>query len=175
MRKLPEITCRPAEIYDLLYGQVRAALLLAGIELGVFDHLDEPASAVSVAEAIGGHRGNTGLLLDGLTAVGLLCKKDGLYRNGDLAQTYLVKGTETYLAGQMTPAITGSLADGLTAERTKPELRVLENVTSALVGQDMYFDQGFIADALLRMSFRSVRPRTVDSAWGPMYLDIARK
>ena len=45
----------------------------------------------------------------------------------------------------------------------------------ALTGQDMGFDQGFIADSMLRVGFRSVRSRTQEMAMGPMDLDIGRK
>jgi SAM-dependent methyltransferase len=53
-----------------------------------------------VAEAIDGHAGNTALFLDGLTAMGLLEKKNGLYQNTLVPQTFLVKGSPTYL-GQL--------------------------------------------------------------------------
>ncbi len=45
----------------------------------------------------------------------------------------------------------------------------------ALMGQDMGFDQGFIADSMLRVGFKSVRSRTIDTPMGPMDLDIGRK
>ena len=45
----------------------------------------------------------------------------------------------------------------------------------AIAGQDMCFDQGEIADSMLRVGFRSVRSRTLDTDWGPMDLDIGRK
>jgi predicted O-methyltransferase YrrM len=338
MKDFPEINCKQAELYEMLFGQARAKLLMSGIELGVFDHLSGPVSAASVATAVGGHPVNIGLLLDGLTAIGLLEKKNGLYRNCILAQTYLVKDNDTYLGGQLTsiaeqwfhgdilglvregpppapeteivrseefwaymaagmangerggpareavkivsalpefssfrkmldlgsgPGLIGiaisaahpdltcvafdrpamvriaeryieeygmtgrvqtlggdylkdpfgegydlvwastclnfakhdidtlmkkiydslqpggvfvSLADGLTDERTAPELRVLESVVAqSLMGQDFYFDQGFLADAMLRAGFHSVRSRTIDSSWGPMDLDIGKK
>ena len=41
--------------------------------------------------------------------------------------------------------------------------------------RDVSFDQGFIADSMLRVGFKSVRSRTVDTDWGPMDLDIGRK
>jgi hypothetical protein len=39
----------------------------------------------------------------------------------------------------------------------------------------MGFDQGFIADSMLRVGFRSVRSRTLEMSMGPMDLDIGRK
>ena len=68
-----------------------------------------------------------------------------------------------------------SCHDGLTHERTRPEIMVLGWLSMALMGQDMGIDQGFIADSMLRVGFRSVRSRTLDTPIGPMDLDVARK
>ncbi len=67
------------------------------------------------------------------------------------------------------------LHEGLIHERTKPDAMVLSMMPLALMGQDMSFDQGEIADSMLRVGFESVRSRTLDTDWGPMDLDIARK
>jgi SAM-dependent methyltransferase len=67
------------------------------------------------------------------------------------------------------------LHEGLTYERTKPDDMVLSMMPMALTGQDMWFDQGFIADSMLRVGFKSVRSRTLDTDWGPMDLDVGRK
>ena len=67
------------------------------------------------------------------------------------------------------------LHEGLTYEQTKPDAMVLSMMPLALMGQDMRFDQGFIADSMLRVGFKSVRSRTLDTDWGPMDLDIGRK
>lgn len=64
---------------------------------------------------------------------------------------------------------------GLTHERTKPEFTVLNMLATALMGHDIGFDQGFIADSMLRIGFKSVRSRILDTPWGPWELDIARK
>ena len=68
-----------------------------------------------------------------------------------------------------------SCHDGLTRERTKPEIMVLSWLSVALMGTDMGLDQGFIADSMLRVGFKSVRSRTLDTPMGPMDLDIGRK
>jgi predicted nicotinamide N-methyase len=312
-------------------------LFITGIELGIFDHLSRPVSADIVAEAIQGHGENTRIFLDGLAAIDLVQKKDGLYQNTPVAQNFLVKDTETYLGWEFAsisemwqtiddlpglikngppsssamdfvseefweqltigmanseragsaqllarivsklpefpyfrkmldlgggPGLIGiaiiaahlsmkgvifdrpaivkiagrfieeyemtdrmavmsgdyledsigeeydlilasatlnfakydldslikkiydalnpngifiSYADGLTHERTKPVMRALENIPHALMNQDMYFDQGFVADSMLRNGFKSVRSTTLDTNWGPMDLDIGRK
>ena len=81
MKKLPEVNVSFEDLYRALLGLIRSKLLLTGIELGVFNHLSEPKSAEAVAEAIGGHPGNTRLFLDSLTASDLVVKKNGLYQN----------------------------------------------------------------------------------------------
>ncbi|MDH5405926.1 MAG: methyltransferase, partial [Candidatus Aminicenantes bacterium] len=65
--------------------------------------------------------------------------------------------------------------EGLTNERTKPDIHVLFSFSMALMGQDACFDQGFIADSMLSVGFKSVRSRTLDTSIGPMDLDIGRK
>ena len=64
---------------------------------------------------------------------------------------------------------------GLTHERTKPESTVLNLLSMALTGQEMETDQGYVADSMLRVGFKSVRSRTVNTPFLPMELDIARK
>jgi SAM-dependent methyltransferase len=68
-----------------------------------------------------------------------------------------------------------SFHDGMTHERTKPDLMVLGWLPIALMGQDMGLDQGFIVDSMLRVGFKSVRSRTLETPFGPMDLDIGRK
>jgi len=64
---------------------------------------------------------------------------------------------------------------GQTHERTKPEILVLSLLSLALMGQDTGFDQGFIADSMLRVGFKSVCSQTLNMPWGSTDLDIARK
>ena len=68
-----------------------------------------------------------------------------------------------------------NFSEGLTEERTKPEPMVLMMMTMTLMGRDISFYQGEIADSMLRVGFKSVRSRTLDTDWGPMDLDIGRK
>jgi predicted TPR repeat methyltransferase len=64
---------------------------------------------------------------------------------------------------------------GQTHERTKPESLVLGLLPRALMGQETGFDQGYIADSMLRVGFTYVRSRILTTGWGPMELDVARK
>jgi hypothetical protein len=52
---------------------------------------------------------------------------------------------------------------------------VLSMISLSLMGQDMCFDQGEISDSMLRVGFKSVRSRTLETDWGPMDLDVGRK
>ena len=339
MKKLPEVDLSFEHLYRMLIAPIRSKLLLAGIELKVFNQLSEPRSAEDVAEAIGTHPENTRLFMDGLAAIELLTKRNGLYQNISATQTFLVEGAPTYLGQSFTfwnqmlnpalndlpgliregpptpppeadiaseemwaqnatvmangqragwaqkaveivsglpefpsfrkmldlgggpglvgmalvaahpemkgvvfdkPAIVNvaetfikeyemedrmevlggdysrdrigkeydliwasgtlnsvkdnmasflkkiydalnpggvfiSFHDGLTHERTRPEIMVLAWLSMALMGQDMGLDQGFIADSMLCVGFKSVRSRTLDTLMGPMNLDIGRK
>ena len=68
-----------------------------------------------------------------------------------------------------------SLHDGMTCEQTRPAM-ILEWLGGLLnTGQDYRFEQGEMADAMLASGFRSVRSRTLQTPFGEMELDIARK
>jgi SAM-dependent methyltransferase len=79
-------------LYDMLNAPILWGLLKAALELELFFLLDRPRSTGEVAGELGSHPGNTGVLLDGLTAAGLLEKDQGQYRNTPVAQRYLVGG-----------------------------------------------------------------------------------
>ena len=338
MKQLPEVNASFENLYGILIAPIRSELLLAGIKLGVFNHLSEPRTADTVAAAIGSHPANTRLFLDGLAACDLVTKKDGTYRNTAIAQEFLVEGSQTFMGPMLTiiaqtffaiddlpklvsdgpppptpgadmpdgeiwtqyatamanaeragialqapeiisglpefptltkmldlgggpgligiaivaahPNMSGTIFDkpamvrvaetaikeygledrmgvmggdfihdpigegydliwassslslakdgmdsliakiydslspggvfvvlheGLTHERTKPDAMVLSMTPMALTGQDMRFDQGEIADSMLRVGFESVRSRTLETDWGLMDLDIGRK
>ena len=338
MKRMPELDVDCNELYRSLYAPVRSKLLLAAIELKIFDGLSRHSSAEAVARAIGAHLRNTEIFLDGLVACDFLEKRNSLYRNTSASQAFLVEGGPTYLGTVLTdsskmllaglddlpgliregpptpskdadissedvwvhfaksmanyervaaqqvvkvisglqefpslgrmldlgggPGIYGiaivsghpnmkgvifdrpavvkvaesfikeyeledrmdvmggdyfhdsigggydliwacatlnfykddldslmqkihsalnpggvfvSFQDGLTRERTKPSEMVLGMLSSALIGQDLGFDQGFIADSMLRVGFKSVCSRTLNTPGGPMDLDIGRK
>ena len=82
---------------EMLHEFLRTKLLLTGIELKVFNQLSEPKSSEDVAQVLGTHPRNTGVFLDALTAINLIEKKGGLYRNLPMTQTFLVEGSPKYL------------------------------------------------------------------------------
>lgn len=82
-------------------GPVKMASLLTAIDLDLFDLTEESSpTAEEVAVALRSHGANTRLLLDTLTAMGLLTKRKGCYTNTDLAATFLVSPKPTWL-GEM--------------------------------------------------------------------------
>ncbi len=95
--RLPRVEESPRKLFDMLYGPIRAKLLTASIRLGVFDHLTQPLTAAQAARAMKSDPLNTEYFLNGLTACGLLRKRDGVYENAPLARAFLVKGKPTYL------------------------------------------------------------------------------
>jgi predicted O-methyltransferase YrrM len=90
-------------------------LLLTGIELHVFNHLEKPTSADDVAQMLDTHPENTRAFLDGLAAIDLVQKRQGCYLNAPIAQTFLVDGNPTYV-GQMLSFMAG--ADALLEQLT---------------------------------------------------------
>jgi predicted TPR repeat methyltransferase len=68
-----------------------------------------------------------------------------------------------------------SFHEGLTDEKTSPPDFVLSRLALSLRGQELVFEQGEIASAMLDASFQSVASRTVLTPHGPVDVDIARK
>ncbi len=77
-------------LYDILTGMIPAKVLETAIELNVFDHMETWRAAQAVSDSLGTHGDNTRHFLDALATIGLLEKKEGLYRNSPLANEYLV-------------------------------------------------------------------------------------
>jgi len=70
----------PQEILALSRNFMECRALLTGAELNIFNHLTDSASSRDLAEKQGWHERPLTVVLDALTAIGLLIKKDGLYR-----------------------------------------------------------------------------------------------
>lgn len=84
------------ELMALARGFQASQMLLAAMNLGVFDHLEEPRSAVELAASIKANDRAVGIFLDGLTALGLVVKGVDYYHNSEAASRYLVRGKEEY-------------------------------------------------------------------------------
>jgi C-methyltransferase len=90
----------PEPLLRMIQGLQVTAILRTGVELGIFDLLAAgPRSAAEVASEVGASERGTRILLDGLTALGLVeGDRDG-YGLTPLADSYLVTGRPTYLGG----------------------------------------------------------------------------
>jgi len=89
----------PETLEDLLAlggGYRQAKTFLAACELDIFTHLTDGCSAGDLAEKLQLNPRALEILLDGLTALGLLEKEAGVYRNRPVAQAYLVSSQPGY-------------------------------------------------------------------------------
>jgi ubiquinone/menaquinone biosynthesis C-methylase UbiE len=94
----PSITAKP--IMDLAAAFQRSRPLLTAFELGLFTVLnDDSQTSEAAAAALGTEPRATDRLMNALTALGLLEKRDGRFSNTPLSGKYLVKGRPDYMAG----------------------------------------------------------------------------
>lgn len=68
-----------------------------------------------------------------------------------------------------------SYHEGLTHEHTRPDIMALSWLPTALIGQNMVFDQDFLVNSMLRVGFKTIRSKTLETPVGPMDLEIGRK
>ncbi len=76
---------------------LRWEVFRTALELGIFDHLEEPVNAETLATKLKTHAGNTELFLNALTAMGYVVKSGGFFQNGSLAKTFLLSRGDTSL------------------------------------------------------------------------------
>ena len=94
---LPDIQADPRPLYDMLFAETRTQLLMAGIRLRIFNQLQTPDSAAGLAGRLELDPVNTGLFLNGLAALGLLNKEQGIFSNTLMAKAFLIPGCPSYL------------------------------------------------------------------------------
>src|SRR5512145_2029168 len=81
------------DLMEAAHGYQRSMALFAALKLGVFSALARGGGdAATAARRVGADPRRLAVLLDGLTAMGLLRKSGSLYRNGTLASSFLVDG-----------------------------------------------------------------------------------
>jgi 3-hydroxy-5-methyl-1-naphthoate 3-O-methyltransferase len=96
----PTAPCSPEPIYRLLFGRPITHIVLTALDLGVFDLLSNSSQSLDDACGhIAAPRHSGEMLLNSCVAIGLLEKKEGLYSNTTLTQTYLVAGRLFFLGG----------------------------------------------------------------------------
>lgn len=91
----------PAErLYQIATGFREAKILLAAAQLKIFERLrGEGAAAAAVRQTMGGSLRATEILLDALTAMGVLVKTDGVYRNHPDFEALLLEDSPTHTIG----------------------------------------------------------------------------
>lgn len=83
--------------FGRLWGGFRASrVILTANNFGIFDHLKKPKTAGEIARAIGTDPRATEILLDAVTAAGLLKKSSRRYRNTETSRKFLVKDSKLY-------------------------------------------------------------------------------
>ncbi len=97
MKKLPELNLQIDTLFDILNGRTKTQLLLTAIDLNIFDYLSTPQSGESIAARLNTHPVYTCFFLDGLTALNLLDKKDGCYRNRPETEVALHRQSPAYV------------------------------------------------------------------------------
>jgi len=84
------------QIMSMVRGFQVAKMLMVAVDLGVFDFLAEPKSAVQIAAWLKADVRATGIFLNGLVGLELLEKDGHNFKNSDLAARYLVRDSENY-------------------------------------------------------------------------------
>nr|WP_319394668.1 methyltransferase dimerization domain-containing protein [uncultured Desulfobacter sp.] len=95
--QLPAPAITPKPLFDFLYGTTKSWLMITATELNVFELTVENKTASEIASSLKTHEKNTTLFLNALCAMQLLKKANGVYRNTDLSDTFLVQGKDCYL------------------------------------------------------------------------------
>ena len=95
----PPAALSPEPLLQMAHGLEVTAILQAGVQLRVFDHIAAGKDqAGAIAAAIDADERGTRILLDALAALGLL-ERDNGYRLSPLADAFLVTGRPSYLGG----------------------------------------------------------------------------
>lgn len=84
------------ELMNIVRGFRPAKVLMVATELGLFDALEKPRTAAEAAAKINADSRALEILLNALTAMGVVLKEGEAFRNGESASRYLVHGKEEY-------------------------------------------------------------------------------
>lgn len=106
-------------------GMIEAQLMFGAIELNLFEYLEEPICAERLAERLNYDETNLKWLLQALTAMDFLVKKDEGFQNLPETQYYLHPKSEMYLGEQLLYWKDMTSMDGLTdlVRKGAPEKR----------------------------------------------------
>jgi len=92
MKAQDEAGVLPFDFQRQVRGYQESRVILTALELDVFSHLGKGATAAEVAAGIEARPRSTEMLLNALTAIGLLEKREDRFRNTPLASRYLTAG-----------------------------------------------------------------------------------
>jgi 3-hydroxy-5-methyl-1-naphthoate 3-O-methyltransferase len=84
------------QIMSMARGFQASKMLMVAVDLGLFDFLEEPKSAVEIASWLKADNRAAGIFLNGLAALGLLVKGIDYFENSELANRYLVQSGANY-------------------------------------------------------------------------------
>lgn len=104
METITDIGLNHRRIEQMIFGSVKSKLLLCAIKLNVFDLLDTPAGTEKVAAALKTHPHNTRLMLQGLTACGLVRYNAGKYENTEESSMFLTSKSVACITGWLDQA-----------------------------------------------------------------------
>ncbi|MDQ1256349.1 MAG: Methyltransferase protein [Candidatus Hydrogenedentes bacterium] len=93
---MSDLRAMTAALNELSTGFVRSQILFVANDANVFALLEEERSADEMAARVGWDPRGARMLLDGLVALELVEKREGLYRNAPLASACLVPGKIGY-------------------------------------------------------------------------------
>jgi len=90
----------PEPLLQMIQGLEVTAILQAGVQLRIFDHVAHGKNQPdAIAAAIGADERGTRILLDALAALGLLERDGGAYGLSPMSEAFLVSGGPTYMGG----------------------------------------------------------------------------
>ena len=84
------------QLMSMARGFQASKMLMVAVELGLFDFLEEPKSAVEVAARLQADNRAVGIFLNGLASLGLLEKGVDYFKNSEPVSHFLVEGKEDY-------------------------------------------------------------------------------
>jgi SAM-dependent methyltransferase len=88
----------PGKLLEVSGSYWKACTLHAGVKLEIFSLIgDRPRTAQEIAQDLKGDLRGTTMLLNALSALGLLSKKECAYANTDFSKTFLKKDSPQYL------------------------------------------------------------------------------
>jgi Dimerisation domain len=90
----------PLPIVDMLFGSMKARMIMVGVSLGVFEALrNEPRNAVDLADSLRVDSNALECLVRALTHVGYLVQRDDVYALSRLARRTLLRGAPMDITG----------------------------------------------------------------------------